>query len=261
MGSDWRGRVFLGSGDMLYAGPIAPTELHAHHAFQLVVARVGSIRLRSTDGELECRVAVVPSDERHAIVSGHPSTLMLYVDPEGADGRRLRASAPTGIGNTSASWQRSDPADARLQSLDLPVTWTDAEATRAAMLELVVGSAVRPKPRHPALVRAMRWLADRLDGSLRIAAVAHEVGLSEGRLAHLFADELGLPFRAYVAWLRMRRAAAALQAGESIASAAQHGGFADAAHFTRTFKRMFGIVPSEIAGVVDWIAEPSAIAT
>ena len=57
-------------------------------------------------------------------------------------------------------------------------------------------------------------------------------------------------------WLRLRRAGEALQAGEAIATAAHHAGFADAAHFTRTFRRMLGIVPSEIARVVDWVVEP-----
>jgi AraC-like DNA-binding protein len=35
-------------------------------------------------------------------------------------------------------------------------------------------------------------------------------------------------------------------AGHSLTEAAYQGGFADAAHFSRTFRRMFGLPPSQL---------------
>jgi AraC-like DNA-binding protein len=54
-------------------------------------------------------------------------------------------------------------------------------------------------------------------------------------------EETGLPFRTYVLWLRLIRAADAHAGGLSLTEAAQDAGFADSAHLSRTFKRMFGI--------------------
>jgi transcriptional regulator GlxA family with amidase domain len=63
---------------------------------------------------------------------------------------------------------------------------------------------------------------------------------------HVFTTSLGIPLRPYLAWLRIQRAAGALVAGASIADAAAGAGFADAAHLSRTFRRMFGVPPSQM---------------
>lgn len=259
VGSAWRGRVFLGSGHMVYAGPVGPTALHSHHAFQLALTRKGTtITLRgATAGGAECEAALVPSDVPHAIAIGCAYAVMLYVDPDSRDGRRLRALhvAPD-VGPDA--WRRAGEPLSGAGTTDPPGNWAQAESVRRAMLDALLGRSLRPTPLHPALVRAIDRLPELLEARLRLGTLADELGISEGRLAHLFGGELGLPFRRYVAWLRLRRAAEALQAGETLASAAHHAGFADAAHFTRTFRRMFGLVPSEIARVVDWVVEPHA---
>ena len=73
------------------------------------------------------------------------------------------------------------------------------------------------------------------------AGIAH---LSPGRFAHLFKEELGLPFRRYMLWRKVTRAMLAMGKERTIAAAAQRGDFADAAHLTRTFFQMFGMKPS-----------------
>lgn len=94
----------------------------------------------------------------------------------------------------------------------------------------------------PRIVLAAASLDARLaDGVVRLADIAGPTGLSEGRLRHLFAAEIGAPFRRYVLWRRLRVAIMALQAGEGLTGAAHGAGFADAAHLARTIKRMFGI--------------------
>jgi AraC-like DNA-binding protein len=52
--------------------------------------------------------------------------------------------------------------------------------------------------------------------------------------------------RPYIAWLRLQRAAAAIAAGMPLAHAATEAGFADAAHMSRSFRRMLGISPSSL---------------
>lgn len=65
--------------------------------------------------------------------------------------------------------------------------------------------------------------------------------LSESRFSHLFVEEVGLPFRTYLLWRRMSRAVSFLSAGHRLTEAAHAAGFADSAHFSRTFLRMFGL--------------------
>ena len=78
----------------------------------------------------------------------------------------------------------------------------------------------------------------------RLAAVS---GLSRSRLMHLFTESVGVPIRPYLLWLRLQRAACDLMNGASVTDAAQNAGFSDAAHLTRTFRRMLGTTPSDLA--------------
>jgi AraC-like DNA-binding protein len=68
--------------------------------------------------------------------------------------------------------------------------------------------------------------------------------LSESRFSHLFVEQIGLPFRTYLLWLRLSIAVERMAAGDSLTVAAHDAGFADSAHFSRTFLRMFGIPAS-----------------
>jgi AraC-like DNA-binding protein len=58
---------------------------------------------------------------------------------------------------------------------------------------------------------------------------------------------MGMSAQSYVVWLRIYEACSALAEGASLSGAAAHAGFADTAHFTRTFRRTFGLAPSQIA--------------
>lgn len=104
--------------------------------------------------------------------------------------------------------------------------------------------AVEPDRR----VRQMiKWASASLDGQVTLQKAAKVVGLSSGRASHLFVDEAGIPFRTYVLWLRLVRAVEAHSDGMSLTGAAQEAGFADSAHFSRTFKRMFGVPAAALA--------------
>ena len=51
-------------------------------------------------------------------------------------------------------------------------------------------------------------------------------------------------FRPYVLWLRIECALARYVAGKTLTEASHAAGFADSAHLSRTFKRMFGVAPA-----------------
>ena len=68
--------------------------------------------------------------------------------------------------------------------------------------------------------------------------------LSPTRFAHVFKDQVGLPFSRYMLWRKLTRAMVAIGSERTIAAAAHAADFADAAHLTRTFYQMFGMAPS-----------------
>ncbi|MFF4414454.1 helix-turn-helix domain-containing protein [Streptosporangium sp. NPDC001559] len=78
--------------------------------------------------------------------------------------------------------------------------------------------------------------------------------MSDSGLSHLFASELGLPFRPYVLWTRPRVAMSSLADGALLTEAAHTAGFADSAHLTRVVRRMMGQAPSTLTAGVRWLS-------
>ncbi len=97
------------------------------------------------------------------------------------------------------------------------------------------------------VVKAIEYVTSRLLAPVSLADAAGAAALSPGRFRHLFVQETGTTFRAYLRWLRLNVAIKAAMAGASWTDAAHEAGFADSAHLTRTFQRMFGINPADLS--------------
>jgi AraC-like DNA-binding protein len=100
---------------------------------------------------------------------------------------------------------------------------------------------------HPRINRVLKSIPERLEGSndVSLKALAAISGLSPSRFMHVFTESLGIPLRTYILLLRLQRACTELMAGATVTSAACSAGFSDAAHLTRTCRRILGITPTD----------------
>jgi AraC-like DNA-binding protein len=99
-------------------------------------------------------------------------------------------------------------------------------------------------------VAAMKdCLTGDLTAPLKLAQLADAVGLSPFHAARLFAQTTGLPPHAWRNQVRLQRSLAPLRAGASVVDVAAASGFTDQSHFTRHFRRMFGVPPGRWQGV------------
>jgi AraC-like DNA-binding protein len=92
---------------------------------------------------------------------------------------------------------------------------------------------------------------------VRGTEVAAAVGVSVSRLTHLFTEQVGIPLRRYVLWLRLRMAITEVLAGADLTDAAHSAGFADSAHLTRTCRDMFGLGRRDCGALRRWPEPPS----
>jgi AraC-like DNA-binding protein len=100
--------------------------------------------------------------------------------------------------------------------------------------------------RDPFVGKALSLLHARPRHAWTIETLAKDVGLSRSVLAERFADLVGMPPMQYLAQWRMQIAAGLLSAGNAnIATVAAEIGYASEAAFSRAFKKMVGVSPSD----------------
>lgn len=217
---------------------------HAHHATQVTLAFEGKFALRLPQGEWrEAQGLIVRPDVEHSFNARSGAGAMLFIDPESIEGAWLASALTEDI--TVVPESRVAACVKELEACwRSPIGGMEpGDLVRHCLQALCPGTPPCRKldPRISKVLVAIRGSDD-----LRISleAAAQLVHLSPGRLAHLFREEVGLPFRRYMLWRKVTRAMLSMGRERTLAAAAQHGDFADSAHLTRTFYRMFGMKPS-----------------
>jgi AraC-like DNA-binding protein len=99
-----------------------------------------------------------------------------------------------------------------------------------------------------AVARAKAYLREHCSEPVSLQDLALVSGFSRFGLVHAFTKEVGLSPHAYQVHVRIERARALLQHGVSPAAVATTMGFADQSHFTRHFRRVLQVTPSQYAG-------------
>lgn len=235
--SPWHGRVRLGLGWALFHGVVGDNHVHAHHALQAVLGEQGAAVRVQTDRLHAGRGLLIDADVPHQLLASHAPQTLVYIDRESRYGRVL----------SRAMSEPVRPLPDALVDAFLPMTQlAPAEPPDRWLAErLAEGPALLPV--NDALIEALLPRIDvQLAAPLSAAALAASLQLSPGRFLHRFRAHTGLPLRPYLRWRRLVLALQQMLAGMPLTHAAHAAGFADAAHFTRTCRRHFGLAPSAL---------------
>ena len=241
------GRVIVWPGGSLWVGRhVGSVPEHAHHAIQVSLSLQGRFcaRARSWPEARETSGLMVMPDQAHSLDGCDGTIATLFVEPNSIAGAALRKRF-AGIAVALLPEQESDACAAPLREHYLAGASDQQLAgfARAAICR-VAGDPLSAPRSDPRITAALDWMRKQLATPMRLQDAAESVHLSPGRFRHLFVAQTGTSFRAWLLWARAEQAIAAANRGLSWTDASQEAGFADAAHFTRTCRRVFGIAPS-----------------
>ena len=207
----WQGTLWLAPDFAILHSAAGATDSHAHYAHQLMLS-TGAPFTAELDGIVHtARHLLIESLRPHAIVAAPAFMLTIYAEPQRLSGAALLAAA------NSAGAPKLDSLAAALQ---------------AQPREILADARVQ---------RALDQVDALLSGKVSAAAVAEAAHLSLSQLERLFSAQLGLPVRRLVLWRRLRLAIRFILLGSTLTDTAHGAGFADAAHFSRTMRSLFGV--------------------
>ncbi len=219
---------------------------HSHHAIQIVIALDGNVAISGEDEEWRQGPGlVVKADTVHSFDALGCLGAMLFVDPESAEGTWLSSSVGHDISIIPAERLASCVSDL-LRFIEHPLESMEiCELIRHCVQALSPGA---PPARgiDPRVTKVLAQIHGSDELRITLENAAELAFLSPSRFAHLFKDQMGLPFRKYILWRKLTRAMVSIGKERTIADAAHAADFADAAHLTRTFYQMVGMAPTAL---------------
>jgi AraC-like DNA-binding protein len=176
---------------------------------------------------------IIPSMFKHQLISGSKA-VFVFVEPTLYFSKTHKQLM---IQLSSQYQYIADLIKRTMQAIDSPgASWFKE-----------IDTAFKDKTRsQERLMAVVSYIHEHIHSSLQTKAIAGHIALSESRLQHLFKESFGMPIRSYIHWQRLKMSAQAIIEGSTLTAAAYQGGFADSAHFTRTFTQMFGMTPSNV---------------
>jgi len=240
---------------ILYIGPAFPMAAHRNSvtvlAFGLDDAFEVAEHLDEPPGTGRlARSAVIPAGQWHRLHTPASTMAFLYLDAGARSWKTLAASATPGPRGCAVGIADEAKALKALRRLH-----AQPRAQRADVIALTACLGIEA----PRMDRRIEASLDRLRSqpglTHRVSEHAAQAGLSVSQFQRLFTQSTGLPWRRWRLWQRTSSAVRNIIAGASLTEAAHAAGFSSGAHFSDTFKAMFGMPPSNLSAIdLTWTA-------
>uniref|UniRef100_UPI004049614F helix-turn-helix domain-containing protein n=1 Tax=Flavobacterium sp. TaxID=239 RepID=UPI004049614F len=240
-------KLKFNDGIAIYIGNGITTNLHKHYALEIVFSYENSFQIITKEKTYEkCKFVIIPKNIEHQFI-GSPNDfqVFIYIDPFHQLANFLVEKFELSshiIANFSTFDKISLPTHKQL----LAINNNNLLETIRKLVEQLTNKKHFISKSDPRIAKSFEHIYKNLNKKISIKDISSSIYLSESRYAHLFKQEVGIPFRRYVLWLRLQRTIQSIMEGNSLTTACYDGGFTDLPHFNKVFQDMFGITPSAV---------------
>ncbi len=230
----------------VFVGRLGDVGLHVHHAPALLVALDGPFRLASVHGGMQsCQGAWLPTGFRHRLDVQGRRLAVIYFDPVWHG--PLRTAPVLSTTDRDDWWHEAHQALMQLDELGGTV-----DTFRQRLIAEVIprGGVLGGSPPDRQLVALRAVMAADPAPYWALPQAAEHAGLSTSRFSHRFTARTGVSWTAYRNWARLLDSCVELAATpQALTRIALDRGYSSAAHFAASFRRSFGITPSQLRGL------------
>jgi AraC-like DNA-binding protein len=242
-------RLYLWDKRTLYIGPLFEPLKLSQGAATLLVSLDKPISF-SIEGEaenIECMSLLLPAGLSVSIDTGDAIVANCHLDPLGADFSGISVLMEKQCGKIGYDLKQYGEFRQVYQILQSqPLNSEDAYVLLEDLLEKRFSQFYPNHAIDSRVAKVVEKIKQTADDNLSVDDLASLVNLSVPRLVQIFKKQTGVPMRRYRLWHRLFITAVAIASGGNLTEAAMNAGFTDSAHFSHTFKAMFGMTPTTI---------------
>lgn len=236
--------AYFGTGRSMLLAPLPQNEVHQH---KLVLATFSKNPFRvKIEGEdwLETKCVIIGTNVPHQVhaITGYQITL--HIMPDNLRGKNLQRLLNGRKAVYPSEFDTDSYYNCFMTCVNENYDCKNAFKLFDETLDEITGSNGFQDAIDERIFRVLEIINNNITSNISASGLAESVHLSEGRLMHLFTEQLGIPLRHYILFQRITLAIKIFMDGETLTAAALESGFSDSAHFTKTFNAMYGIKPS-----------------
>lgn len=228
-------------------GDIKDISPHSHHFIQISIGHQKGFNVLFKEKKIHTHAMIISNDVEHQFTGLDARQVIILIDPESIIGQELKSKV---LGKKMFL-----NLDVNLRLLfrsvnaEEPLQVNELQDILGKLFDHLIGydqSQNKSENHIDPRVANIQCLIKNEGIELNSTALAKAVFLSESRLMHLFKEEVGISIKYFILWQKLLRAIHLMLNGKSFTVAAVDAGFSDSAHLSRTFRRMFGVTPSEV---------------
>jgi len=229
----------------IYMGKNIQSEFHEHHLIAIVLSFIEPIEIIDKENQSNTyEVALIPKDTSYKLSTSEGDfTVFIHLDPYSEVGIKLNQK--------DSEIHRLNREDF-LETLKKIREWFEGYDNTSqnidyllhSVFESVVTTKFIQRKIDARVLTCIQIIKKSNLDTIQLKHLSDQVFLSPGRLSHLFKEETGLTFRRFVLHCKLVKSLQAMYNQQNFTEASFIGGFSDQPHFTKTFKKSFGINPS-----------------
>lgn len=224
---------------LVYAEGIRPIK-HAHMAAHIIISLDGIVDVMIENCTYSCTGIAIPAGIEHSVIANGSKFLVFLYDSSTSVAKRIRDVKIV----SPAACDRIIRQYCLLEQTDHYNTYDLFERNALQELGIADTSCGLTDGR---ILDAMGYVQRNLSDKIFCKTVADAVFLSESRFSHLFREQLGMTFAAYLIYQRLMCVYSKIFSGIPITEAALAAGFSSSSHFSDVSRRVFGLSASKIS--------------